>query len=82
MLAICELVFTILHQILRAENYDDTGGNYQDEAYSRAYQSLEERWQSDSCIKWIAIGANIFDMRPTSNSESTMTIAPFRDIEV
>jgi hypothetical protein len=80
--AICELVLTILGQILRAENYDGTGGSYQDEAYSMAYQSLEERWQPDSCIKWIAIGANIFDMRPMSNSESTLTIAPFRDIEV
>ena len=82
MLAICELVLTILRQILRAENYDNTRVNYQDDAYSMAYQRLEERWQSDSCIKWIAIGANIFDMRPMSNSESTLTIAPFRDIEV
>jgi len=71
-----------LCQILRAEKYDDTAENYQDEAYSIAYQSLEERWQSDSSIKWIAIGANIFDIRPMSNSESTVTIAPFRDIEV
>ena len=45
--------------------------------HKEIYKMLLQKWGSDSSIDWIAISANVFDIRPTTSS--TM-IAPSMEI--
>lgn len=47
---------------------------------TQVYQSLGISWQSDADIDWIAIGANIFDVRPTVNSTFLMDDALYIEL--
>jgi hypothetical protein len=53
----------------------------QDQTFLDINEALRQRWETEN-IPWIAIGATIFDFKPTVNSKATAATATLLEIEV
>jgi hypothetical protein len=52
----------------------------QDQTFLDINDTLRQRWEAEK-IPWIDIGATIFDIRPTVNSQATAATVALLDIE-
>ena len=53
----------------------------EDSNYSDIYNALHHRWTVEE-IGWIAIAANIFDVRQTVNAKATVVTASLLNMEI